>query len=104
MEKPASEGEEHRIEERREEIEKREEQVDGRNKEERDKAKRKVEEKVNIKRTTQRERTRKNTESLEKEANRILEKLLMSGISYPPDWGERTFSIRDEDETELRSI
>ena len=24
------------------------------------------------------------------------------GISYPPDWGERTFSIRPEDETELR--
>lgn len=24
------------------------------------------------------------------------------GISYPPDWGERTISIRDEDTTELR--
>ncbi|MCG8594110.1 MAG: ectoine hydrolase DoeA [Kiloniellales bacterium] len=24
------------------------------------------------------------------------------GLSYPPDWGERTFSIRESDETELR--
>lgn len=24
------------------------------------------------------------------------------GISYPPDWGERTYSIRPEDETELK--
>ncbi|MEO1493804.1 MAG: M24 family metallopeptidase [Pseudomonadota bacterium] len=24
------------------------------------------------------------------------------GLSYPPDWGERTFSIRPEDETELQ--
>jgi ectoine hydrolase len=24
------------------------------------------------------------------------------GISYPPDWGERTFSIRPEDETVLQ--
>lgn len=24
------------------------------------------------------------------------------GLSYPPDWGERTFSIRTEDETELQ--
>ncbi len=25
------------------------------------------------------------------------------GLSYPPDWGERTFSIRPEDETELKA-
>lgn len=25
------------------------------------------------------------------------------GLSYPPDWGERTFSIRPEDETELQA-
>ena len=24
------------------------------------------------------------------------------GLSYPPDWGERTISLRAEDETELR--
>ena len=25
------------------------------------------------------------------------------GLSYPPDWGERTFSIRRSDRTELRA-
>ena len=25
------------------------------------------------------------------------------GLSYPPDWGERTFSIRQDDETEFRA-
>ena len=25
------------------------------------------------------------------------------GLSYPPDWGERTFSIRPEDETVLQA-
>jgi ectoine hydrolase len=25
------------------------------------------------------------------------------GLSYPPDWGERTYSIRPEDETELQA-